>query len=228
MPDPNPTPPNPNPAPNPSDPNPGTGPVKTPTGTQVFDPTKISDEDFNKVFEDNRLFTHPRFKALNERAKKADELEKAHQEAERKALEDQGKWKEAAELAKAEAEKSKQTVQDLALRNSIQLAASKLGIVDVEAAAILVDRSSIKVDDNGIVSGADEALQALLTAKPYLKGAAPQQPIGTGSNPSPGQTPEGTKKFTLSQIQDHAFYKEHEKDIMAAMAAGLVEDDTKR
>lgn len=202
----------------------GTEPEKKPEG-EGFDPTKISDEDFEKIYTDNRLFRHHRFKSLSERAKKADELEKAHSDAEAKRLEEEGKWKELAEKSKADAESANQRVKDLVLKNSIQAEASKLGIVDVEAAALLLDKTNVKINDDGTAEGVKESLEALLEAKPYLKGGAPATPVGSPSNPNPSQTEAGTKKYKLSQLQDHTFFKENEKDIAEAMKLGLIEDD---
>lgn len=232
MPDPTPGAPAPTPTP-PADPAPapkpsGTDPDPKP-GNSAFDPSTLSDEDFNKLYEDNRLYRHPRFKSLSERAKKADDLEKAQSEAERKALEEQGKWKELAEKNAADAKASAEKLQQVTVNSKIQSEAAKLGIVDTEAAVILLDRSKITVNEDGTVTGAEDALKALLEAKPYLKGGAPNTPdVGSGSNPSPGQTPEGTKKFKLSQLQDHKFFTENEKDIQAALKAGLVENDLAR
>lgn len=201
----------------------GTEPVKPATGE--FDPSKLTDEQFEKLYSDDRLFRHPRFKSLSERARKADELEKAQNEAEQKALAEQGKYKELAEKHEKEAASAKQMVQDLVLKNAIQSEAVKLGIVDVEAAAVLIDKTNIKVKDDGSAEGVQQALEALIAAKPYLKGTPQQQPIGTGSNPNPNQTEAGTKKFKLSQIQDSKFWAANEKDIMQALKLGLVEDD---
>lgn len=47
-----------------------------------------------------------------------------------------------------------------------------MGLVDAEAAMLLLDQSGIKVDEKGSVTGTKEALEALQTAKPYLFTAA--------------------------------------------------------
>lgn len=220
--------------PTPQDPpKPGEPATPTPTGTDPgqqpgsggFDPSTLSDEDFNKLYSDDRLYKHPRFKSLSERAKKAEELEKAQTEAERKALEEQGKFKELADKNAAEAEKLRDQLKQTTLNSAIQAKAAKLGIVDVEAAAVLLDKSKINIKDDGTIEGVDEALTALVESKPYLKGAAPQEPVGSGSNPNPSQTEAGSKRFKLSQIQDNKFFMENEKDIMQAFKLGLVEDD---
>lgn len=231
----NPDPANPTPTPDPANPDPAKpaapaqpakpGPEPAKPSSGAFDPSSIKDEDFEKLFSDDRLYKHPRFKSLSERAKKADDLEKAQSEAEKKALEEQGKWKELAEKREQEANAAKQQAKDLALKNTIQAEAAKLGIVDVEAAAVLIDKTGVTVADDGTVTGAAEALTKLLEAKPYLKGTPQQQPVGSPSNPNPTQTEGGAKSFKLSQIQDHEFYKKNEKEIAEAFKLGLVEDD---
>lgn len=176
-----------------------------------------------KVFDDPRLWTHPRFKSLNERAKKADELEQRAKAAEEKRLADNKKFEELAALREKERDEVKdrytQSVQD----NRIITEASKIGVVDIEAVLKLVDRSNIRVDDQGNVSGVTEAVAALFASKPYLKGKAGVT-IGSPSNPSADANEP--KKFKLSQLSDHKFYAEHEKEILEAYAKGLIEDDT--
>lgn len=186
----------------------------TKTGESAFD---------EKVFDDPRLWQHPRFKSLNERAKKADLLEKQQAEAEENRLAEAKKFEELANKRATErdtiASKYTASQQD----NRIISEASKVGVVDIETVLKLVDRSAIHVDENGVVTGAVEAVQALLAAKPFLKGKATTK-IGSDTNPG-DDTDTGAKKFKLSQIQNPVFYREHEKDILAAYKAGLIEDD---
>ena len=186
----------------------------TKTGESAFD---------EKVFDDPRLWQHPRFKSLNERAKKADLLEKQQAEAEEKRLAEAKKFEELANKRATErdtiASKYTASQQD----NRIISEASKVGVVDIETVLKLVDRSNIHVDDNGVVTGAVEAVQALLAAKPFLKGKSATK-IGSDTNPG-DDADTGAKKFKLSQIQNPVFYREHEKDILAAYKAGLIEDD---
>lgn len=226
--------PAPTPDPAPQDPpTPGAPATDPPTGTEPgqqpgnsdFDPSKLSDEDFNKLFSDNRLYRNPRFKSLSERAKKADELEQAARDAEAKALAEQGKFKELADKNAAEAQQLRDQLKQSNLNQAIQAQAAKLGIVDVEAASILLDKTKVTVNEDGSIQGVEDALNALVEAKPYLKGQPQQQPVGAPSNPNPSQTENGTKRFKLSQIQDQKFWAENEKDIQEALRLGLVEDD---
>lgn len=179
-----------------------------------------------KVFDDPRLWQHPRFKSLNDQAKKAKELEKAQKDAEEQRLVEQKKFEELAQTREKERDEIKtkftQSIQD----NRIITEASKIGVVDIETILKLIDRSTISVDDNGAVTGASEALQALLTAKPFLKGKG-ATPIGSGTNPS-ADGDATAKRFKLSQLQDSQFYRDNEKDILAAYKAGTIEDDLHR
>jgi len=204
----------------------GTDPTKkpnTPASTTVTEP-KPGEKAFDEsVFDNPELWKHPRFKSLNERAKLADKLEKEQSEAEEKRLLEGKKFEELATKASKERDdiKSKYTLslQD----NRIITEATKIGVVDIEAVLKLVDRSNIHIDDNGGITGAIEAVQSLVTAKPYLKGKT-NVTIGSPTNPGADGANE-PKKFKLSQLQDTVFYKEHEKEIDAAYKAGLIEDD---
>lgn len=196
----------------PTEPNAG----KQPDGEKPFD---------EKVFDDPRLWQHPRFKSLNERAKKADELEKAQSEAEEKRLADNKKFEELANKRAAERDEIKTKLTNSIQDNRIITEASKIGVVDVEAVLKLVDRSNIKVADDGTITGVEEAVKSLVEGKPYLKGGKPNTTtIGSPSNPG-ADGDNQAKRFKLSQLQDPVFYREHEKDIQEAYKLGLIEDD---
>lgn len=209
-----------------------------PTSTPPAEPSKptvppaepAKGGDTPPANEGDKTVPYSRFNEVNERAKLAEqklaEKEKAESEAATKRLEDEGKWKELAEKSKTEAETARQQVQEVKIENRVIAEASKLNIVDVDAALKLLDRSSVKVDKEGKVTGVEDALKALVEDKPYLVNSKTQTSIGSPTNPgAPGN--EGVKKFKLSQIQDREFYKANEKDIDKALKLGLVEDDLK-
>ena len=62
----------------------------------------------------------------------------------------------------------------------VRAVGTELNIIDIDAAFMLMDKSGVKVGEDGSVTGVKEALEALTTAKPYLLRAAPT-PSGTGS-----------------------------------------------
>jgi hypothetical protein len=180
--------------------------------------------------EADKTVPYARFSEVNERAKTFEAelaaIKKQQNDAENKRLAEEGKHKELADKEKARADSLEAQVRESKIENRVTIEAAKLNILDVEAALKLIDRSAVKIDKDGNVSGIEDALKALVEAKPYLINSKQQAPIGSPTNPgAPGN--EGVKKFKLSQIQDRSFYKANEKDIDKALKLGLVEDDTK-
>jgi hypothetical protein len=208
------------------DPGNGTDPTKTsnPAKPNVTEPTPAKKPFDETVFDDPELWKHPRFKSLNERAKRADELEKAQSEADEKRLAEAKKFEELATKVAQERDTIKSKLTSSIQDNRIITEATKIGVVDVEAVLKLVDRSNVRIDDNGNVTGALEAVTALVSSKPYLKVGQGNRPIGSATNPG-ADDQAGLKRFKLSQIQNPVFYKENEADILKAYAAGLIEND---
>lgn len=65
--------------------------------------------------------------------------------------------------------------KSLILKYEIAAKAPKMGIVDPEVAVVLLERNpSITVSDDGVVTGLDEALKALVKEKPFLVRATSQ------------------------------------------------------
>lgn len=69
-----------------------------------------------------------------------------------------------------EVNKVLQMANDRLIAAEVKTASVELKIVDPDAALALMDKSKIKVDDKGNVTGVKEALDALTKAKPYLVG----------------------------------------------------------
>lgn len=205
----------------PTTPEPTTPTTPAPTGD--FDPTKISDDQFAKVFDDPRTFQHPRFKELNDRAKEADKLKKEKQEAAEKKLEEEGEYKKLAEERQAEIERLKSETQTAQVNTQLTAELIKAGCIDVNAALKLITRDGIKVGDDGTIEGVEASVTSLKTASSYLFGTT--QPVGSGTNPTDGAGTTPPNTFYRSQLQDQAFYKAHEKEILEAHAAGRVIDD---
>ncbi len=197
------------------------------SAVQPFDPSKVSDEDYGKVFDDPRTFNHPRFKELAEKAKKAAEYEEKQQKDKEAKLVEDGKFKEL--LAEKENQIKQLTESQTTSTVNLQIlaAAQKMGVIDTDAVLKLIDRQTIKADENGNVTGVAEALKALSESKAYLfKEGATTPNIGDGTNPGSGDQ-GGTKRFKLSQIKSMSpkTYQENANDIQAAMLAGTIEDD---
>jgi hypothetical protein len=170
------------------------------TGTQA-DPTppnessSVSLEDLKKIQRENQSL-RARLKAVDD-AKAAEEAAKlSEHEKTQKALTD------ATEQIK--------TLKSRIAQQAAQLEAAKLGIVDPEVAATLI-QSKLELDDDGAPTNAGDLLAALLKEKPYLKATAEptqQQPpraamsatnAGRGSSAGPTYEDLRAGKFTPQQ-----------------------------
>ena len=182
--------------------------------------SELSDEAFGKVFEDKRLWDHPRFKNLKEKADKAEEYRKIVSDTEAKKLEEEKKFQELADLRGKEAEELKTRLDRERIKNAISLESLKMGVVDVDAAVALIDTSQVKVNGDA-VEGVKEAISKLKETKAYLFGATT---LGSGTNPTTTNT---AAKFKLSQMRDAEFFRKNEQAIMQAYASGNIENDLK-
>lgn len=196
----------------------------TATTANTVDLSKLSDEEFAKVFDDPRLFNHERFKTLAQAKKERDTLAQEKTDREKKELEAKGEYEKLAKTAEAERDSFKTKYEQATINNAIIAKAATLGAVDMDAVIALINKGEIKVDESGTITGIEEALKTLSESKKYLFDQSKAQTrIGSPTTPGKGNT--GTGQFTRSQIQDAKFFREHEADIKAAMIAGQIIDD---
>lgn len=186
-----------------------------PSGQDTFD---------ESVFDNPKLWTHPRFKSLNERAKRADQLETQMKKAEEDRLSQAKKFEELASLREKERDEIKSKYNQSLQDNRIIQESTKLGVVDIEAVLKLISRDSISIDENGNVLGVIEAVSSLSQNKPYLFGKKGNATMGTATNP-PADADASFPRFKLSQLSDPVFYRENEEKILKAIKMNLVEDD---
>lgn len=195
-----------------------------PPANTSFDLSKVSDEDFPKLLEDKRLWDHPRIKDLREKAAKAKEYEANKSKEEEARLLEQKKFEELAGKTAKERDEWKNKHSQAVIDGKLIAEASKRGIVDPDAVTKLLDRSKVKINDDGSVEGLTEALDALVKDRPYLVGKnQPIKPTGGGSNPPTDERVPGT--FKMSEISNTEFYQKHEKEIKEAMRSGKIIDD---
>lgn len=193
-----------------------------------IDLKSLSSDQLAAVFENPALWDHPRFKNLSERAQKAKQLEDEKAQQEEKSLEEQKKFQELADKRATDLEKANETIKNMQISQALTNKLVPEGVVDVEAAIQLVDRSKIEIDDNGNVSGVEDAIEALKTNKTYLFKEGDNNSntsLGSSSNNNQGDSGGGTMKFKRSQLQDPVFYKENREEIIKAAKAGLIEND---
>jgi hypothetical protein len=195
--------------------------------SQAVDLKALPADQLNQVLENPALWQHPRIKELVEAQRT---LKKSQEEAEKQTEAQLKEQKKFEELSVKQADTIAQLTAKLetgTINQAITNKLSPLGVVDLEGALALIDRSGIKVDENGQVSGVDEAIEALKTGKAYLfnTGGGNNPQVGTPSNPGNGTGTGGPAKFKRSQLRDNAFYQANRDEILKAQAAGLIEDD---
>lgn len=198
--------------------------------SQQFDATTLTQEQINEVLEKNPLiWKADRIAGLREKAGKFDEAQTEAQKAEEKRLQDEGKFKELAEKQTGTITELQAQLKQTNVNTQLMQKLTPLGVVDLEGALKLVDRSKIEVSDDGTIKGVDEAIESLKTDKAYLFSGNGEgnQSLGTGNN-NGGNGGEGNgapAKFKRSQLADPAFYKQNEAAILEAYKNGQIEDD---
>ena len=153
-------------------------------------------EEVNQMMGKTRRETRDKFsdyETLKERAAKADELEQAQ-------LTEKERLEARVEQAEKNAQAADQRITEAMIATAVQVQAGQMGIVDPEAAFLLVDRANIRYTADAGFSGVEDALTQLLEKKPYLKGPVRAPNI----NPEGGQA-DAPVRLTAEQ-RDAAKY----------------------
>lgn len=185
----------------------------------------LSAEQLEAVFENPHLYEHSRFKDLTSKAQELKKLQDERKAEEEKKLTENNEFKTLAEQRAAELEKSNKQIENMRIDQALTNKLVPEGVVDLEAALKLVDRSKVKIDESGNITGVDEALADLKKGKTYLFGKGGNQSLGSASNNQNGAGGDQQMKFKRSQLRDPKFYQEHKEEIRKAAAAGLIEND---
>jgi hypothetical protein len=88
--------------------------------------------------------------------------------ADEAALAEQGKFKELAATKDAELTSLKTAVQQAQITNAVLAAAHIAGAIDPTDVVALLDKSKIKIEADGKLTGVKEAVDELIKAKPHL------------------------------------------------------------
>lgn len=119
------------------------------------------------------------------------------QEAEKKANEAAEAAKKAAEEATGKIEEASKSAQLRIIKAELKAFAVKAGIVDLDGLAF-IDMAKVKLTDAGEIEGADEAIDALRKAKPYLF-----TKTTASTERAPPKTPTEHKKVTELSEADY-------------------------
>jgi len=129
--------------------------------------------------------------------KKLSDIAAAQAEADRKALEEQERYKELYEKERQAREAESSGRKSDAIRSRFLLAAQSKGIVDPDVAYVIAktlpEFAGVALGEDGAVAGIDSVLDSLIGSKPYLISQPKEQPkpqsVGTASNPAPQNPP---------------------------------------
>lgn len=146
--------------------------------------------------------------------KEKEDRDKKDKDAEDKKLTEEKKFEELSTKRQAELESANTTIRTLKVQAAVERIAAKAGAVDTEAVYKLLDQSSITVDDKGQVTGVEEAVKALLEAKPFLKGSGGSPAnIGGGSNPDQANSAKKPISWVKEKWADPKWVREKHDDL---------------
>lgn len=91
-------------------------------------------------------------------------------------------------------------LQEARINNEVYKNASKLNIIDIDAASRLIDASRIDYDEAGSPTNIDVLLKELVKARPWLAGKTQPQTSGGATNPPRSQT-SGPQEITKEYVQ---------------------------
>ena len=142
--------------------------VETTTAEPSNTPVQFTPEQqtqINRMQAQTKRETRQQFADYNDlkaRAARADELEQEK-------LTDTEKMEARAVEAERKVADAQQQIASAMFASEVKVRASAMGIVDPDAAFVLLDRTNVRYDADSGVSGVDDALTNLIEAKPYLR-----------------------------------------------------------
>lgn len=153
-------------------------------------------------------------------SKKFTDAQKELEAYKQKEAESQGKYKELAEEWQSKYTNLEAKWKQSAIQKSLAVEAQKLNPANIDAVLRLVDTSSLEIDDEGNVSGVEEALKAVQESVPQLFTVEPPKNAGRDSGSPDGGA--SSRVYTQEQIDDPVFRKEHWDDILKAQKEGRI------
>ena len=173
--------------------------------TPVTDNLQFTSEQqayIDRINSRTRRDERNKFKDYNDlkaRAARADELEQAQ-------LTGAEKMEARAIEAEKKATDAQAQIADAMIASQVKVRASQMGVVDPDAAFVLLDRTNVQYAD-GAVTGVDDAIASLLEDKPYLR----------GTNRTPNINPESGQPVQAVRLTD--------LQLEAARMMGLTADE---
>lgn len=141
-------------------------PAETSAPESTSQERTFSQDDVNRIQAQTRREVRNQFadyNQLKDRAAKADELEQAQ-------LTEQEKLEARALEAERKVATATEQISSAMIASEVKVRAAQMGIIDPDAALLLVDRANVRYTDDEGVTGVETALTQLVEDKPYLKG----------------------------------------------------------
>jgi hypothetical protein len=168
--------------------------------------------DVDKIVQDRLARVKPSppgdYDALREKAARFDEIEAANKSE----LE---KLQEALAAEQSKATAATERAQRALVRAAVVAEAQRAGAVDPDAVLAMLPQDAVTIGDDDRVTGADEAVQALLAAKPYL--------VGKPTRPNPGSADGGQQSPKSAQWTREDIKGKSPAQINEARKAGLLD-----
>ena len=139
--------------------------------------------------------------ALRKREKEALARLTAYEQKEKEAQDAQLPELERLKKQVSEADSVHTALVERIVQYEVERAAQKLGVIDPDAAARLLDWDALEFDENGMPTNADALLKDLLKSKPYLAGRQSASSMGGATNPARSQTGQFSQ-ITIDNLQE--------------------------
>ena len=125
-------------------------------------------------------------------------IAKEKEDKENKTLAEQKKFEDLYKKTEAQLEQIKKDMEEEQLKNALITEGTKYGIIDLDAAYKLIDRSKLNIID-GKVTNIKEVIEILIKEKPYLVNKTTTYPLS--GVPPQGETlsPEAISKMSMEQ-----------------------------
>jgi hypothetical protein len=164
-------------------------------------PKTFTQEDIDKAVESRLARERKKFSDYDELKAKAEKLA----EIEAANLSDLEKERAAREAAEARASELASKAEKAAVNAAIVKAAVAAGVKSTDAVLRAIDKTGLTVGDDGQVSGAEDAVKALLAEIPALVGEG--TPVGDADQGARGGGPDQITQEQLSQMSPEEIAK---------------------
>lgn len=188
-------------------------------GLEGFDPSKLSDEQVTKMLEDQRLWKTPRLQELRDKAKKANDYEAAEAQKAQEAQIKKGEFDKVLSEKDAKIKELEAKIESGQVDNTLRAELQKAGIKNIEAGLKLLDRTNLKIGENGKLEGLDEAIGRFKSQYPELLTNS-NLSVGSGTNPS---NPGSGEPVKMSDVRNPNWYNKPEnKEIIKQIQMGKI------